>query len=287
MIEEYFNTFINSLESFRLTGGSNTEFDEDVIKNIDKMTPLRDDFVDLTKIVFSYSASADLDLDGFKNFFEKLVPFLFKPANVNTSTNIDFDNYKFFAYELMLYFITILLKYRKYNEAAYFINSQYFFKDQNNNLTHCNIDIFNSHITSLTEIRNRRLQLNRIDLVADLIKQRATRQDIFFTELLDTDLILHYITSLQIQNFAWFPKCSVFNEIWGRKIEFFLRLISKEYFEKVKKIFDVRDIESLKKLIVKYLQERDGNKGKHFNFSEHHILPIEDVIALESIGTLY
>ena len=43
----------------------------------------------------------------------------------------------------------------------------------------------------------------------------------------------------------------------------------------------------LKKLIVKYLQERDGNKGKHFNFSEHHILPIEDVIALESIGTLY
>jgi hypothetical protein len=237
--------------------------------------------------VFSYSASVDLDLGSFKNFFEKLVPYLSKPANVNTWTRIDFDNYKFFVYELMLYFIAILLKYRKYNEVAYFINSQYFFKDENNNLTHCNIDIFNSYITSLTEIRNRRLQLNRIDLVADLIKQRATRQDIFFTELLDTDLIPHYITSLQTQDFAWFPRCSVFNERWGRKIEFFLRLISKEYFEKVKKIFNIGDIESLKRLIVKYLQERDGNKGKHFNFSEHHILPIEDVIVLESIGTVY
>src|SRR3989338_11602326 len=98
LIADYLDTVISSLEDFRLSGGSITDFDDRVVETIEKMLPLRDDFIDFIFTVFKYQET--VDIDKFHNFFEKLVPFSYRPENVQSYTDVDYDNYKFFTYEL-------------------------------------------------------------------------------------------------------------------------------------------------------------------------------------------
>src|SRR3989338_3078909 len=218
LIADYLDTVISSLEDFRLSGGSVTDFDDRVVETIEKMLPLRDDFV---------------DLDKFHNFFEKLVPFSCRPENVQSYTDVDYDNYKFFTYELILNFVAILLKLNKYKEVSHFINSQYFYRHPNHSeLTHIGIEIFDTYPCSLDEIRNKRLNLRRVSLTADLIKAHSMRSDISFDEIKQADLVLYYVTELYGGRFSWFPRTSVYNSR-GSAVELFERMVSLQYFEKI------------------------------------------------------
>ena len=108
LISDYLDTVISSLEDFRLSGGSVTDFDDRVVETIEKMLPVRDDFIDFVFTVFKYQET--VDLEKFHNFFEKLIPFSYRPVDVQSYTEVDYDNYKFFTYELILNFVAILLK---------------------------------------------------------------------------------------------------------------------------------------------------------------------------------
>lgn len=285
LIYDYLENFLLSLEDFRLKGGSCENFDEDVLESIERMLPLRDDFIEFTNVVFKYGDK--INLDELHSFFEKLISFLFKPEGVTSWTKIDFDNYKFFIHELFLYFIANLLKLGKYNEASFFINSKYFFRYDNfNELRSSGIDIFNSYILSLDEIRNKRLNLRRISLTADLIKQRANRKDINFDHIIETDLILYYITELERNNFSWFPRCSVYNSRFSNNIELFERMISSQHFNKIKILFKVNNFDELKKKMSVYLEHIEEGGHKYSNQWDYDIMPLEQVINLEKISTV-
>jgi|SRR5438128_12612816 len=69
------------------------------------MLPLRDDLIDFTLMLFKYRDS--VDLDQLHGFWERMISFTFRPEQVGTWTEVDFDNFRFFNYELMLYFMAI------------------------------------------------------------------------------------------------------------------------------------------------------------------------------------
>ena len=285
LIYDYLENFLLSLEDFRLEGGPRDNFDEDVLESIERMLPLRDDFIEFTNVVFKYGDK--IDLDGLHSFFEKLISFLFKPEGVTSWTKIDFDNYKFFIHELFLYFIADLLKLGKYNEASFFINSKYFFRyDNSNELRNSGIDIFDSYILSLDGIRNKRLNLRRISLTADLIKQRANCEDINFDHIIETDLILYYITELEGNNFSWFPRCSVYSPRFFSNIELFERMISSQHFNKIKILFKVNNLDELKKKVSVYLERIEEGGRKYSNQWDYNMVPLEQVINLEKISTV-
>lgn len=282
LIYDYLGSFLLSLEDFRLQGGSHSDFDESVLESIEKMLALRDDFIAFVNTTFKYGD--EIDLDKFHSFFEKLISFQFKPETVTSWTNIDFDNYKFFIYELFLYFITILFQLKRYKEAAFFVHSQYFFRYNNSGeLKNSGIEIFNSYIRSLDEIRNKRLTLRRISITADLIKQRANRQDISFDKIIETDLVLHYITNLEGNNHAWFPRCSVYGSKFSNQIELFERMVSIQHFNRIKVLFRVEDIASLKKKLSDYLSRIEEGSQKYYDSWDYNIPPLEKVIDLENI----
>lgn len=281
LISDYLDTFLSSLDDFRLSGGSLSDFDEKVLASIEKMLPFRDDFIEFTYIVFKYKE--DIDLGRFHDFFEKLITFKFEPENIKTCAEVDCDNYRFFIYELFLYFISILLQLKKYKETAFFINSQYFYRYQNyGQLQNDGVGIFNSHVPSLDVNRNQRLKLQRISVTADLIKSRATRKDISFAQIVQTDLILYYLTELKDDRYEWTPRTSVYNDR-GAKIELFERMISIQHFEKIKVLFDVESVENLKEEITKYIER---NKGQKRGLWDYTVIPLENILDLNKIGTV-
>ncbi len=283
LIADYLDTLIVSFEDFRLTGGSTTDFDDKVVEVIEKMLPLRDDFIDFVFVVFKYQES--IDLEKLQNFFERLIPFCYRPENVQTYTEVDYDNYKFFIYELILNFVAILLQLKKYKELAHFINSQYFYRHPNSSeLTYSGIEIFDLFPRSLDEIRNKRLNLRRVSVTADLIKEHTTRKDVSFEEIKQADLFLYYITELQGNRFAWFPRTSVYSSRGGT-VEIFDRLVSLQHFNKIKEFFGVQNIDQLKKLISDYIEKNKDQQRRYSGLWDYEIRPLENVIDQTKIGT--
>ena len=135
----------------------------------------------------------------------------------------------------------------------------------------------------LDEIRNKRLNLRRVSLTADLIKAHSTRSDISFEEIKQADLVLHYISELHGGRFSWFPRTSVYNSR-GSAVEIFERMVSLQYFEKIKGLFDVKNIDILKKMIAEYIEKnKDRQRGHSWDYE---ILPLENVIDPSKIGTI-
>ena len=282
LIADFLDTFVSSLEDFRVTGGSVAGFDDKVAESIERMLPLRDDFIEFTLMLFKYRGS--VDLDQLHAFWEKLGTYTFRPESVQSWTEVDFDNYRFFNYELFLSFITILLQMKKYPEAAYFIHSKYFYRNTTGELRQSGFEMFNRHVRSLDELRNNRLGLRRVSVTADLIKARATHKEVHFEDIRQTDLLLHYVSQLRGERFQWFPRTSVYGGR-GSGIELFERMVSQRHFQRVKALLDVETVDELKALIEQCIARRKAESGSYSGLWDFDVRPIENVINVQKIAT--
>lgn len=284
LVADYFSEFLTSLKDFAVKPKDGEPFDDALIRNLESLLPLRDDFINFTRNVFKYDEK--VNLETFHDFFEQLITFEFKPKEIDRWRTTDYDNYLFFNYELFLYFISTLLDLKKYKEASYFINNQYFFrKDNVNELIHLGPSILNRYVISLDEVRKSRLKLNRVSVTADLIKERATRTDIPFSVLTQNDLVLHYLTALNTpadQMQWWFPRTSVYNTHWTT-VELFERLVSKKHFEYIKDLFEVKTREELKNKISTYAHDR---AERHYDGFYYHIPELTEIIKVDEIATV-
>jgi hypothetical protein len=225
-----------------------------------------------------------VDLDQLHGFWEKLIPFTFRPESVQSWSVVDFDNYRFFNYELMLSFMATLLQLRKYQEAGFFLHAQYFYRNDTCDLKQNGIEMFNRHVQSLDEFRNNRLGLRRVSVTADLIKARATRKDLSFGEIRETDLVIHYVTELRGGRFGWFPRTSVYGGR-GSGIELFERMVSRRHFDKIKSILGVDTVDELSALVDQHVTQNSGNQRGFSSMFDYDIRPLEKVIDRQTIAT--
>jgi|ERR1022692_1651625 hypothetical protein len=283
LVSDFLETVLSSLEDFRLTGGSVLGFDDKVASSIEKMLPLRDDFIDFTFTLFKYRES--VDLDQLHDFWEKLIAFTFRPENVQSWAEIDYDNFRFFNYELMLGFMAVLLRLRRYQEAGFFIQSRYFYRTDTNDFRQNGIEMFNRYVRSLDEFRNHRLGLQRVSVTADLIKARATRKDLSFSDIRETDLTLHYVTALRGGRFEWFPRTSTYGGR-GSRIELFDRMVSSRHFEKIKALFGVNEVGEIKALISQYLERNKNDQYGHSSLWNYDIRSLENVIDPQNLAAI-
>lgn len=283
LVADFLETFAASLEDFRLTNGSVVGFDEKVAESIERMLPLRDDFIDFVVMLFRYRDS--IDLGPLQTLWERLLAFTFRPEFAQSWTEVDFDNYRFFNYELMLSFITVLLRLGRYSQAAYFIYAVFFFRSDTGIMKQAGIGMFNRYVRSLDEFRNNRLGLRRLTVTADLIKARATHKEVSFEDLRRTDLVLHYVTQLRGDRFGWFPRTSAFGGR-GSGIDIFERMISERHFQKVKALFDVDTVDQLRTLVEQCVERSKTDQTPYSGHWDYDIRPVENVIDIQKIATL-
>jgi hypothetical protein len=289
-INDYYATFIAALEDFEISKEdleNKPDFDDIVISKIDEMKILRDDFISFLETILTYSTQ--FNIDRFLTFIENLLEFTMKKDSSKypsrTIGSYMSDHYKFFYNELFLYIAAVMIEKEKFKELGKILNSGYVNFNQIQQKSEYNsFIIFNQHVDSLNKLRNKRLELRRIDLSADLIHKRADIPLYPFDKICEYDVLLYFISLMIKENGnynswkIWFPHTTVYNIYNLPLLE---RLISKRHFEKMKHLFNVSSIEELK-LKVEAIIESKSDVVQRWDY----VFPfINKAFDFEKIGT--
>ncbi|MDR3594566.1 SEFIR domain-containing protein [Clostridium sp.] len=248
---DYFDYFAENLEKFRITETNNHELDDLIIESIQQLLPYRDEFIDLISKIAKYYPHGEI-YDDIGKFFEHIIHYAFWPKDVQSYVIVKMDNYRFFLYETFLYVVAILIKHDRFSEANSLIERKYYMASGSPDIDAglYPFTIFKNYLSSLDK-RNQRLNLRRISLMSDLLKNRATRKDITFDDLMQSDYIL-FLRSEYAELRWWFPHTLLYASSRRPIFENFLRSQSKKYFEKFKIILGVNSVDELRKFLLEF-----------------------------------
>ncbi|WP_271270847.1 SEFIR domain-containing protein [Aliamphritea hakodatensis] len=282
-LAEYLNAFVSSLSKFKIEY-KNEEIKDDIItKNIELFLPHRNELISVIKAVSLYDPS-ERNISLINNFFEQSLKY-YCAIDDSPRTNWDFDNYKFIIHELFLYYITILIKDERFQEVNFTL-SKYLYIPKNWHYspdhTIQDFTIIREYIKSIS-YRNERLELRKISLRADMLKQRTTSPGIDFEDLMQTDFVLFirakatYITN----NSKWWPETLLYADYHYRAFEIFSRAVSTEYFNKMKIILQINSPTEISEFI------NSSRENRNFLPSwEGQSIDVARLSALERLSTL-
>ena len=289
-VDDYYSTFIEALIDFEINNEDLQEqanIDDLVIARIDEMKILRNDFVTFLETIFTYSA--EFNIDKFISFIEKLLEFIMRQESSKypgrTIGSYMSDQYKFFFNELFLYLTAVMIDKEKFKELGEILNTGFVIFNQRVHKTESyNFLLFNQYAESLNKLRNERRQMRRLNLTADLIKQRADLPKYNFDKLREYDVLLYFIAIMQNESEnqylwkRWFPHTTVYHIYNLPLLE---RLISKRHFEKLKYLFGVNTIDELK-LKVERTTKIQADKLQRWDYD---FPQINQAFNFETIGT--
>jgi hypothetical protein len=249
VLQEYLDLFAESLEDFRLTYNpkSDPPCDEQVVQSINAFTGYRDNFTDFVLFATAYMNNTET-YDHIFAFLERIAPYRDRPEKVGSWSEVSFDNYRFFLYEMFLYLIAALIKSKRHAAASRFIDGEYHFPENlgGSRYVREGAGAFNLPVLSLEEMRNQRLGLRRYSVVADLIVERATHPKVAVTDILQADFLLFFRPYLDptTRRADWYPRCIGYA---GRAqtFELFARALSKPGMDALRHLLKVKDLQDL------------------------------------------
>ena len=238
LVRDYLIRFGESLEDARLKISNKEPVDEQVLSGIRSLLPHRDEFADFISLLADYADTENSRRDVFE-FFQGVLRYFGPPEGVSSWREESFDNYRFFAYELFLYTVAVLVKKRRYGFAANLLEREYYFEQRGGESFFDSFTAFRPYLKSLDEFRNRRLGTNRTSVTADLLKERAAGKVVSFDELTEVDFALFLRSELvQAVRGSWFPNTLVYvNEF--KTLRMFRMAESKVYFDELKILIGV------------------------------------------------
>ncbi|OAI19428.1 hypothetical protein A1359_03810 [Methylomonas lenta] len=237
---EYLTTFAEELEKFRI----NTSFeliDDEIIENIEAFLPYRNEVIEVFLTLALYRDSHETRT-AIHRFFERLIPYLERPENVNHYHQWQTDNFRFIVHELFLYAMSSLIQYERFESAAFLMASEYYVagRSEYHNASMVSFDYFRQNVGSLDN-RNNRLNLRRLSIHADLLESRAKSSGIDFRYLMQSDFILFMRDHIDRSKnqWHWWPETLLYLR-HSVPFEVFARSRSSSYFEKAKLLLGVQ-----------------------------------------------
>jgi len=253
VFDEYCTVFTENLERFRISK-SDEEFDDTVIKNIEKFLPFRNEAIQLFITIAQYTLEEQF-IQRLHRFFESMIPYMSRSQEIFQSSEWDFDNYKFIVHELFLYALAIFLKHDRVEQANYLLQQQYYFPGNSyyGRDTIVSFIVFREPMGSL-RCRNDRLDLRRSSLRADLLKERCAGTGIDFRYLLQADFVAFMRAEVEAHyGFTpWWPETLLYLGHFNSPFEIFARSVSKSYFNKSKILLSIGAPKDLELLLDSY-----------------------------------
>ncbi|MFJ9501473.1 SEFIR domain-containing protein [Brevibacillus centrosporus] len=273
LTQEFMDGFLDTLSQFEFEyKRGEAELDELVFEKIQEMLTLRNDYIDFVEL--QCSSQTNVAIEPFIRFFEQL-----QQKSVSRSSYEDqLDHFKFFIREIFLFTVVIFIDKMQYKTLSELLQSTYFIPDRDySSLQARTYDYFDRYCRSLDETRNRRLGLRKVSVTADILMNRVTER---YTrkKVVQADLLLYYLSILSDteRSWVWYPRTHVYEEYY--KLELLQRLRSRRYIETVKMLFEVQDIDELKRKIESFKHAHRSNAM----FGE--IPSIQDHIPVEEVG---
>lgn len=263
LIQDYIDLFIDSLKLYKIEANelSDDNFIDKIVGSIDSMLPLRDDFIDFTKLlVRTQDNAADVLFSTFERmaqFYEDEEITLAGGANLGSMA---FDNYRYFNYDLFVSVSALLIKEERFSILNDIVRRHYCIMTDNRAVRMREISYmrFRSYNYTLNRYKNNRDGSRRLSVVADEVKRNS--KSINFKDKVNADILLYYLSLMYpgndyYENY-WYPELSVYNNY----VEVLPKLASKRFFEKAKALFEVKTVEEFKTKITGYKEPdiRDG-----------------------------
>ena len=252
------------------------------MEGIDAFLPYRNEAVELFHALALYHDGEETR-EALHRLFESLIPYLERPQDVKSYRKWDFDNFKFIVHQLFLYAIAIFVHHRRFESAAHLMRSEYFVPDCSYMARDAMVPylVMRAHMASL-EARNKRLELRRLSLRADLLKERCVGVGIKFRELMQADFILFLRDGLHYPNSAsgWWPETLMYASHQYGACEVFARSKSRKFFERTKELLGIDSKEDLRPLLEALAQPggRTPSWGGE-SFSSATLLGFEDLAS--------
>jgi hypothetical protein len=244
-LQEYFDTFIESMEDFRISHEArpSNDFDELVVKNIADFSPYRDNLIDVFFLVAKYINTEEA-YDHVFDFLEKSLAYQFCPEAMHSYNEASFDNYRFTNYEMALYFIAIMVKSKRYPVIGRFFESNYRVMDDSRLKQNRPFATFNWTINSLNYYRNNRLGLQRFSVVADMIVERRHLK-MTLPDLVQADFLAAFQSALATGPYGyWWPQLIVYGAQMG-SLDLFGKVTSQQGLKALQGILGIGTLDEV------------------------------------------
>lgn len=259
LVTEYLDTVAVGLESFRIiTDEVNKEtFDDLVIASIEDFEPYRNELIEIFVATAQYNASDEV-IGSIHRFFEKCIPYFHPKKNTGSHYEWDCDNYNFIIHEAFLYCLGALLKFERFDQAAYFIDNEYYWNDRSYSESNMHtFVVFRNYMRSM-DYRNTRLKKGHLSLRAELLNIRNQGTAVDFKFLMAADFILYLRAWRANEGIRWWPESLLYLGRYDGAFEMFARAKSNKYFSKLTTLLHVVGKDGFRKKIEAITAEPQG-----------------------------
>lgn len=226
---DYLSTLFEGLSEFRIVGiPAGEHIDNIVYSKIRELLPYRNEFIEFATKQLRYRNDTET-IEVIAEFFEHSLSYKYSAPNQSPWHDTWADHFDYFLYELFLYFIALVIKYRKYDKFPYLLDRPYLLPAhiRESGSDFASFGVFRAYCESFKQ-RNSRLKLNQVDLMAGTIREHCTQPDLSFQSLIEAELFLFLKSTIQDAN-LWYPRTVLFAPYYP-KFELFLRCQSKREF---------------------------------------------------------
>jgi hypothetical protein len=263
------------MERFRIEQSTEKLFDDQVIQSVDDFLPFRNEVLEIFKAVAQYSQISAFG-GALHRFFEQLMAYTARPENVAQCRAEDWDNFKFFAYELFVCSAAIFIRFERFEFLSTLTTRLYAaprsIRDTRNEPV-VGFDALNMHLASF-ETRKHRLGSRQISLYADKLIERTKNSIVEAREFCQADFLL-YVKS-QLSHSRWYPQAWIYIGDHSGTFELFARASSIEYFNRV--------LVQLLNITDKAQLDAVANNGARFSSGWSQLNPSE-LMGLNNLAT--
>lgn len=258
-------------------------FDEKVLKDLHTLLPLRDQLTDWLLIESALPDTEKLE-SVLLDFLERILGLKYRPAELSSWTDAWFDAHGIFVYEMFLYAVAVLVKSDKPHHIHEILTTYYILPDSE---AHRNGDVvtfdeFCTH-SEMLEHRNKRLNLRRLSPIADLIKQRATRSDLIFRDIMQAELIVLLMSILSEGN-RWYPHTLVYSGRAGTRFPLFVRATLHKGFQRLKVITGIGSGDELRTRFKEGCEKHGVNQWTDLVF--HANISFSNCMNMDALDTI-
>ena len=239
ILDDFLERFLEMLAANKIHDDGAEPFDEVLVRSLEATKSARDDFLELID-VWIRSSDADLFVPKIVQVLEQIRALGDWPEGVQVWHDDDGANFRFLAHELLLSVVAILLRHREFKKMAELLHTRFVLPDSQSPRRKAAgaFPLFYEYASILRQ-RNERLQLRRLNLQADFLRNRATTRVAPFVWLQQADLIC-FVCSLLVHTdeHLWYPHTLLYARLVSEGFETFLRAESLAFYTELSRVWN-------------------------------------------------
>lgn len=231
---------------------------EKIFADLRMLLPLRNDLIDWI-LAESAIVAEDAFAEKLIEALEKVLALRFRPPEVTSWNETWFEAMRLFVYEVFLYTVAALVRNNRFRVLHELFTTHYLLPESESR-GDSQFDIFDEFYgySEVLTSWNRRENRRRLSPVADLIKERATRSDLDFKQIMQADLVI-FLAALVHQNARWYPQTVIYAG-YGAQLPLFVRSARHGYFKNLAVITGIESADALREAVTKGYERMGVNR---------------------------